>query len=198
MRTQGKRLSGETRRRTVAASGGPHSQRCCNEVCRFFLGESAKKPGRGLCYNPNYVRLHEACLSVMGQECDYYITGDSDSIDLRHISFEYTGRENREFSRDLTYNFMLLQIVRGTEMLEYPSVILDVSLGGIGCIVPITMESLPQEFCLIKNVSLGNMIKLICRTRRVIKHSSVTEIGASFKEQISEDILASLLKTGSV
>ena len=189
-----KRLIGEICSEAESTQGGSHSQRCCNEVCRFFLGESAKIPGMSLCSNPIYIKFHETCLSTIGIECDYCTTDDSVLVDLRYILFDYAGRENRRFSRDLIYNSMLLGMVIGTRIVEYPSIILDISLDGIGCIVPITIESLPQEFYLIKKSSSGNVIKLICQTRRVIKHSSVIEIGASFRERISEEVMASLLK----
>jgi len=189
-----KRLIGEICSESESIPGGSNSQRCCNDVCRFFLGESTKIPGMGLCCNPMYIKFHEACLSTIGIKCDYWTTDDSYLADLRYILFDYAGRENRRFSRDLIYNSMLLGMVIGTRIVEYPSIILDISLDGIGCIVPITIESLPQEFYLIKKSFSGNVIKLICQTRRVIKHSSVIEIGASFRERISGEVMASLLK----
>lgn len=182
-------------RQTEPSMSGSYSQRCCNNICQFFLGESAKVPGMGLCSNPNYIKFHEACLAAIGAECNYCTTDDSDLVDLRYISFDHMGQEQRQVSRNLIYNSMLLGITRGTKIIEYPSVILDISLEGIGCIVPVIIESFPQEFYLIKKSSSGEMIKLICQTRRVIKHSTVTEIGASFKEHISEELLALLLKT---
>jgi hypothetical protein len=159
------------------------------------LGESAKIAGMGLCSNPDYIKAYEVCLSTIGSECDYHSTEDIGLTDLRYVSFEYTGRENRQFSRDLIYNSMVLEIVRDNEIVKYMSVILDISLEGVGCIVPILIESFPNEFSLIKNCYLGKRIKLTCKTRRVTKHSSVTEIGASFSERISEDVMTLLLKT---
>ena len=190
-----KRLIGEICSESEYTPDGSHSQRCCNDVCLFFLGESAKIPGIGLCSNPNYIKVHEACLATIGVECDYYTTDDRVLADVRYISFDYTGQENRQSSRDLLYTSMLFGIVIGSTIVEYPSIILDLSLDGIGCIVPITIESLPHEFYLFKHLTSSKVIKLICQTRRVIKHSSVTEIGASFREPISEEVMASLLKT---
>jgi len=89
---------------------------------------------------------------------------------------------------------MQLGIVKETGIMEYPSIILDISLKGIGCIVPIIIKSLPQEFYLFKKFSNDNIIKLICQTRRVKVHSNVTEIGATFKVRISEEIMTSLVK----
>jgi hypothetical protein len=89
---------------------------------------------------------------------------------------------------------MLLGIVKETEIIEYLSIILDISLKGIGCIVPIIIKSLPEEFYLLKKFSDDNIIKLTCQTRRVKIHSNVTEIGATFKERISEEIMTSLVK----
>ena len=190
-----KRLTGDICSEVESTSCGSHSQRCCNETCRFFLGKSSKTPGMGLCSNPIYLKFHEACLPTLGTECSYCTTDESAIVDSRYISFDYTGQENRKISRDLIYNSMVLGVVTGTAIVEYPSIILDISLDGIGCIVPITIESLPQEFYLSKDTSSGNLVKLICETRRIIKHSSVIEIGASFRERISEEVMASLLKT---
>jgi hypothetical protein len=178
-----------------AASGSSPSQKCCNDVCRFFLGESAKITGMGLCSNPNYIKSHESCLAAIGLECDYCATDDVNAAALRQISFEYTGLENRRSPRDLVYNSAIVEIMRGTQIVEIPSVILDISLEGVGCIVPVMAQPLPTQFDLIKKPYSGNTIKLKCQTRRVIKHSSVTEIGATFKERISFDIMALLLKT---
>jgi hypothetical protein len=150
----------------------------------------------GLCSNPSYIKFNEECLVAIGTECDYYTTDDDDRIDIRHISFDYTGQEQRQLARDLTYNSMIFRIVRRTEIEEYPAIILDISLEGIGCIVPVAIGSLPQEFYLIKNSRSGNDITLVCQTRRVIKRSTAIEIGASFRERISEELMCSLLKIG--
>jgi len=178
------------------SAGSQHYRRCCSDICRFFLGESEKTPGMALCSNADYIKFHEACISAIGVECDYYTTDDSDPVDSMYISLDYTGQENRQSSRDLIYNTMLLRIEGSIETVEYPSVILDVSLKGIGCIVPVIIESFPQEFYLIKNSSLSNVIKLICITRRIKRYSSVTEIGANFKDRISKELLESLLRIG--
>jgi len=191
-----KRLIGEIFSEEEPTTAGSLSQGCCSEICRFFSGESAKLPGIGLCSNRTYIKLHEACLSTIGEECDYFTTDEDDEMeDDRFVSFDYAGQENRHISRDLTYNSMLLGVIKGSTIVEYPSIIVDISLDGIGCIVPITIESIPQEFYLTKKSSSGNVIKLTCQTRRVTKHSSVIEIGASFTERISEEVMASLLKT---
>ena len=190
-----KKVIGEICSEEEPTLGGSLSPGCCSEVCRFFSGESAKLPGIGLCSNPAYIKLHELCLSTIGEMCDYFTTEEEDEEDLRFVSFDYAGHENRLVSRDLTYNSMLLGVVIGSKIVEYPSIIVDISLDGIGCIVPITIESIPQDFYLIKKSPSGNVIKLTCQTRRVTKHSSVIEIGASFTERISEEVMASLLKT---
>ncbi|HYA42632.1 MAG TPA: hypothetical protein VEF34_15110 [Syntrophobacteraceae bacterium] len=178
------------------AASDPHSARCCSVICRFFLGESEKTPGMALCSNADYIRFHEACLSVFGAECDYCTTDEIDEDDSIHISLDHTGKDYRQSSRNLVYNIMQIGIAREIGIVEYPSIILDVSLKGIGCIVPVIMESFPQEFYLTKHASFGNVIKLMCITRRVRRHSSVTEIGANFRERISEELLASLLRIG--
>ncbi len=178
------------------ATSGPQYARCCSVICRFFLGESEKTPGMALCSNADYIRFHETCLSVIGAVCDYWTTDDIDKDDSVYISLDYVGKECRQSSRNLIYNIMQLGIAREIEIVEYPSIILDVSSKGIGCIVPVIIESFPQEFYLTKHASYGNVIKLICITRRVRIHSSVTEIGANFRERISEELLASLLRLG--
>jgi hypothetical protein len=188
---KGKKDIGDIHHRSKATT-----KDCCNEVCRFFLGASARKPGMGLCSNPDYIKIHETCQAVMGTECDYYEIWGNDYSDLRHISLDYAGQENRQLSRTIIYNSMLLGIVKGTEVTEYPSIILDISSIGIGCIIPVTLDSFPQEFYAIKRFPIGKSIKVICKTRRVIRHSSVTEIGASFSERISDEVMTSLLKTG--
>jgi hypothetical protein len=160
------------------------------------LGTSAKSPGTGLCSNPGYIKSVETCQSVIGAPCDYYDASDRDPADLRYISFQYTGQENRQFSRTLIYNSMLLGIVKRNEVVEYPSIILDISSEGIGCIIPIIIESFPREFYLTKTFSSKRPIILICETSRVIKHSYATEIGASFKERLSDEIVALLYKIG--
>jgi len=189
-----KKLISEICREADASPGGSHSLRVCGDICLFFLGESSKIPAKGLCSNPSYIKSHEACLSAMGVECDYCTTYESGPEDSRHISFDHTGQENRQSSRDLVYNTMQLGIVKETGIMEYTSIILDISLKGIGCIVPVIINSLPQEFYLFKKLSNDNIIKLICQTRRVKVHSNVTEIGATFKERISEEIMTSLVK----
>jgi hypothetical protein len=190
-----KKLISEICRDANTAAHGSHSLRVCSDICLFFLGESSKIPAKGLCSNPNYIKSHEECLSAMGVECDYCTPYDSDTVDLRHILFNYIGRDNRKSPRNLIYNTMLLGIVRETEIIEYLSIILDISFKDIGCIVPVIIESLPPEFYLLKKLSDDNIIKLICQTRRVKVHSNVTEIGATFKERISEEIMTSLVKT---
>lgn len=191
---KGKRPTGGTRREAEAVPLNSHFQRYCNEDCRFFLEKSLKIAGMGLCSNPNYIKSREMCLSTIGAECDYYSADDNDLTDSRYISFGYTGRENRQFSRGLVYNYMVLEIVRWSKVIEYPSIVLDISLEGVGCIVPVIMKSLPKEFSLIKDFGSGKVIRLKCQTRRVTKHSNVTEIGASFSERISEDVMDLLLK----
>jgi len=191
-----KRLIRETYSEAEATPGDLHSKRFCNDLCRFFLGESATIPGMSLCSNPNYIKIRETCLSAIGVECDYYAVDDSDLTDIRHISFDYTGQEKRRFPREFSYNSALIRVFRKDEIEEYPTIILDISSEGIGCITPVIIESFPQEFFLIKTSSLGSVIKLICITRRVIQHSSVTEVGASFQEQINKEVLALLLRTG--
>ncbi|MFZ0930995.1 MAG: hypothetical protein WAN11_20485 [Syntrophobacteraceae bacterium] len=189
-----KKLINEICREADPSPAGSHSLRVCSDICLFFLGESSKIPAKGLCSNPNYIKSHEACLSAMGVECDYCTTYDSAPEDSRHIAFDYTGQENRQSSRDLVYNTMQLGIEKENGIVEYTSIILDISLKGIGCIVPVIMKLLPQEFYLLKNFSEDNIIKLICQTRRVTVHSNVTEIGATFKERISKEIMTSLSK----
>src|SRR5208283_4542838 len=171
-----KKLISEICREADASPVGSHSLRVCGDICLFFLGESSKIPAKGLCSNPSYIKSHEACLSAMGVECDYCTTYESGPEDSRHISFDHTGQENRQSSRDLVYNTMQLGIVKETGIMEYTSIILDISLKGIGCIVPVIINSLPQEFYLFKKLSNDNIIKLICQTRRVKVHSNVTEI----------------------
>jgi len=191
-----KSLIGEICREAETASSGNSFLRLCSDACLFFLGESEKMPGKALCSNPNYIKFNEACLSAIGAACKYCTTDDSDQVDLRYISYDYKGKENRRSSRNLVYNTMLFGMKKENKIVEYPSVILDISLEGIGCIVPNAVVTVPKEFYLIKKLSIGNVIKLICIRNRVIKYSSVIEIGAMFKKRISQEAMDSLLKIG--
>ncbi|MGC9194517.1 MAG: PilZ domain-containing protein, partial [Syntrophobacteraceae bacterium] len=163
-------------------------------ACRFFLGPSQKRPDVGLCSNPSYLKVNENCLAVLGRECDYFSAEDPEPEQLSYELQDYAGRENRSSIRNLTYNSILIRTDKNGSIEKYHGIILDVSLEGIGFVIPVVVDSFPDEFLLIDRHPGHEPVNIVCETRRIIEHSNTTEIGAVFREPISEDLMALLLK----
>lgn len=179
--------------------GNSHgSMLCCSSSCRFFLGTSEKRPDVCLCSNPAYLKVNENCLTVLGRECQYFSAEDPEPEELSYELQDYSGRENRSSIRNLTYSSILIRTEKNGKIVKYHGIILDVSLEGIGFVIPVVVDSFPDEFLLIDRHPGHDTINIVCETRRIIAHSNTTEIGAVFRKPISEALMALLLKAGSV
>jgi hypothetical protein len=170
--------------------GSQGSELCCSPECRFFLGTSEKRSDVWLCSNPAYLKANENCLTLLGRECRYFCAEDPEPEVVSYELQDYSGAENRSSVRNLTYNSIWIRTDINGRIVKYHGIILDVSLEGIGFVIPVVADSFPDQFLLIGHET----INIECQTRRIIEHSNTTEIGAVFREPISEDLLALLLK----
>ncbi len=166
----------------------------CGPNCRFFLRKSQKIDEMGLCSNPDYINVYELCLSVVGMKCIFYTEIDVETDYVNNISCTKAENECRKFSRQLIYNSVEVVVRSDKQKTSYLGVLLDISPGGVGLLLPKGINQVPEEFYLIREIEHGHKVEFKCICLRSKVHSSFVEIGAAFEEPISEEIISRLFR----
>lgn len=172
----------------------------CGSDCKSFLGGSARLDGMGLCSNPDYLMKTESCLSIIGRQCEYFVSSENAGSLVQHNSdVEITSTaERRAFPRQNIYASVLIEVKGQSGSRRTTGIAVDLSKGGMAVILPNESifsfdekSSLSFDLVVRPRADTGAHLQGHCCYIEEYNHS--VHIGLSFADPISDKTMVSLL-----